>query len=118
MTKMIKDEDTSILEEIIAIEEGLGWPRVPCRGGKTGSLSARTKGQGRSLYQRHESMRQAPEGLQRVRHRVEDVAIGDLKRYLDRVQATRDAVVRNAMGNRRELGLLCTYVERAVNRYD
>ena len=71
-----------------------------------------------SFYQRHEGMRQAPEGLQRVRRRVEDVAIGDLERYQDRVQATRDAVAGNAMGNRRELGLLCMYVERAVNGYD
>lgn len=110
ISKIISDEDTTISEEVKAIEKGLeNWKHWFCK-----DQSPRLA----SLYQRHEGLRQALQGLQRVQRRVEDGAVRELEQYLKRVQATRDAVVGNATTKGGQMRMLCRKVERAVNGYD
>ena len=116
--RIIKDEDTSVLEEIHTIEQGLDWPWAILQNWKHGfAFYEDQRPRLAGLHRRHEGMRQALEGLQRVRGRVEDGAIRDLERYLKRIRATRDVVGGDAGFNRSGLRKLCTQVERAMNGY-
>ena len=110
--KMVSDEDAAVSEEARAIEEDL-------RNGKRW-LAFGTDQRPRlaSLRRRREGLRRALEGLSRVQSRVEKGAIGDLERYLKRVQATREAVVGSVAVKGGQVRMLCKNVERAVDGYD
>lgn len=108
ISKIISDEDTTMSEEVKAIEKGLENWKWFCK-----DESPRLA----SLYQRHEGLRQALQGLQRVQSHVEHGAVRELEHYLKRVQATRDAVGGNATIKGGQMRMLCGKVERAVNGY-
>lgn len=109
ISKIISDEDTTMSEEVKAIEKGLENGKHWFCKDESPRLA--------SLYQRHEGLRQALQGLQRVQSSVEHGAVRELEHYLKRVQATRDAVGGNATTKGGQMRMLCRKVERAVNGY-
>ena len=110
ISKIISDENTTVSEEVKAIEKGLEDWKHWFRKDQSPRLA--------SMYQRHEGLRQALQTLQRVQGRVEDGAVRELKQYLKRVQAMRDAVVGKATAKGGRMRMLCRKVKRAVNGYD